>query len=742
MPSPGSEDTHKVAPRQIPSNIPPSDVPPAIDDKNVLGPNTNQSSETRIETPSEAAGQGASDVKTIPTIPNSQQDPSVTEVIESEASADAQEASTEESKQHRKPYKKKAPTERPSPPPQRRPVTDLSRRKRSTFLGGTRRGRNKTSSANTPGPQESRTNEVDQASDAEENLNIQSPFIEISLNGVVVNLVFPEQVVKMDGAELPVQLLYTVESNGEARQVTASMQRRNDGTAVIQRTETLLHNPPETLRVSYPRVLDDKTFEYKHVNTSFYLFRAIGNDQGRMFWLFDERGNPNPLPKRNFWLLIHEDFELEEPSPTLIDEQWVWNHYKPCLIDLAQTNVLRIRSKTSQRIVALGAERSFQIEGEMLIQDDFRNESSLFCGRAVTIRAPHTNEQGWTVWISTKGHAARLWRTDWTGEEPVILDCPDNLPARFGEFQIDICPTGSRIAEETLFFRWFPWLAIDLRRELVFPGPHKGHSLAEIRVRLTESGRWKVSSEKKYPVRSIDSAYLFDLPPENDSIRMTISERSSTEPTITLRLTSPRVKWRTSDTLSWYSGALTVKRDQLVTGEQVNLIVRTNDLFSAYHLTAVLCTGNQQLQTERMVKNGLDYIIALNRFFDTIAANPDELHISVEIRNDDGDKKLLGTIKTVVVGQKTIEKETRSESHPGKKRILKQVYQAKVKCSGNTHKRRPGKGFSKKEIESAGLALPRIRRSKLVPIDKRRKSCHQWNVETLLTVKADQKPER
>jgi ribosomal protein L13E len=664
-----------------------------------------------------------------------EQVPPVTEHSESESSVNTQEASTEESKQHGKPYEKKAPTgKRSSSSPPRWPTTGLSRRNKSSYLGGIRRRRNIISSTNMPKPQGSGTNEAEQTSDAEENLNIQSPFIEISLNGVIVNLVFPEQVIRIDGEDQPAQLLYHVEFNRELREITTSVRQTDASTAVVQRTEMLLNDPPKTLNISYPDLLNKKTFEYNHVDTSLYLFRAIGNDRGRMFWLFDEAGHPNPLPKRCFWLLLHEDYELEQPSPVLIDEQWVWNHYKPCLIDLGQANVLKIRHKTSSRSLALGAERSFQIESEKLIEDDFRNQSPLFSGRTINVIAPHTNEQGWTVWLSSKEHPAQLLRTDWTGEAPTILDCPDHLPAPFGEFHIDICPTGSRIAEETLFFRWFPWLVIDHKRDLVFPDSHKGHSAAEIRIQLQELDRWKISNDKNYPVRSTGSEYLLDFPPDTDTVRMTIKQRSSLEPTMTIKLTAPRVKWRTSDSLVWHSGISRMKRDQLITGSQVNLIVRTNDLFKEHDLTAVLQTGNKQLQTERMRKNGLDYVIALNKFFDTIAGNLDELCISVEVRDND-DKRLMGTIQTVVFPKKRTEEQIKSQ-----KTDLVQAFQAKVMSARNTNKRRLGRGFSRKEVTSAGLDFSAIRRSKQISLDKRRKSCHQWNVETLLAIKANQTP--
>lgn len=729
-PSSHSEESHEHVPPDIPSIITPGGV---IEEKKSLAPEVTQSSEGSIELPGEATSQDPSDVEETPAFTPTEQEPSQTVPSESESSTTTQKTTTEEPKKHRRPYKKKAPTEGSSFPAQRRPTDPTSRRKKSTFLGGIRQRRNRTSSTNAPQMRYPGTDEAKQIADAEESFNIQSPFIEISLEEVTVNLILPEQSVKLDTEKLPAPVTYLVELNADSEEISGAARPSDSGNAVVERTEIRLEKPPENLSITYPEVLDERRFDYMQPDSSFYLFRAIGTDLGRMFWLYDESGNPNPLPKRCFWLLLHEGYELEQPSPILIDERWVWDNYKPYLIDLAQTNVLQIRNRTSEGRVTLGAEKSFQIEGERLIEDDFRYESPLFCGRRVSIRAPHTNEQGWTVWIFSKERHARLLRTDWAGEAPIIIECPDHLPAPFGEFQIDVCQTGSRIAEETLFFRWLPSIVIDQKRDLIFPDAQKGHSVTEIRIQVQEFDQWEISNDKNYPVRLTDSNCFFVLPPETDCVRMTIRQRNIPEPAISIKLTVPRVKWRTSNTLAWHSGSSTMKREQLITGAQVNLIVRTNDIFKEYNLTAVLQSGNELLQTERMSKNGLDYIIALNRFFDTIDANSDELCISVEVRDND-DRRPLGIIQTVIFPRKTIERQINSKLPPAEKPVPVRKFHARVICSGITNRSRPGRGFSKKELESAGLTSSAIIRAKQIPFDKRRKSCHQWNVETLLTL--------
>lgn len=74
------------------------------------------------------------------------------------------------------------------------------------------------------------------------------------------------------------------------------------------------------------------------------------------------------------------------------------------------------------------------------------------------------------------------------------------------------------------------------------------------------------------------------------------------------------------------------------------------------------------------------------------------------------------------------------------KRLPGSVREVKVKPSvkspvlirdrGKPSKLRPGRGFSIRELESAGLKLEDAKRMG-IPVDPRRRSCHEWNVELL-----------
>ncbi len=58
-----------------------------------------------------------------------------------------------------------------------------------------------------------------------------------------------------------------------------------------------------------------------------------------------------------------------------------------------------------------------------------------------------------------------------------------------------------------------------------------------------------------------------------------------------------------------------------------------------------------------------------------------------------------------------------------------------VKERGIVKNLRRGRGFSKCEVEKAGLAVESAR-SMGIPVDARRRSCHEWNVKALLELLA------
>ncbi|GAI94459.1 unnamed protein product, partial [marine sediment metagenome] len=105
------------------------------------------------------------------------------------------------------------------------------------------------------------------------------------------------------------------------------------------------------------------------------------------------------------------------------------------------------------------------------------------------------------------------------------------------------------------------------------------------------------------------------------------------------QITIPRLKWKTSKHEAWNGKLQNIKRDELIYGEDFYLFIRPNDFDNKYNLSAIFET--QPTQGAKFVRKGIEYILKLNEFYDTIKNNKGEVKLKVEIRKAE-DNELLG----------------------------------------------------------------------------------------------------
>jgi ribosomal protein L13E len=102
----------------------------------------------------------------------------------------------------------------------------------------------------------------------------------------------------------------------------------------------------------------------------------------------------------------------------------------------------------------------------------------------------------------------------------------------------------------------------------------------------------------------------------------------------------------------------------------------------------------------------------------------------VEIRKI-GDPRLLASVEAFYFkGKSKIQKKVLPPKSKDENIYKFPPVQALVKCSDRVPTGRKGKGFSKKEVIDAEMDLKDMRRLN-IPYDKRRKSSHQSNINTL-----------
>jgi len=472
-------------------------------------------------------------------------------------------------------------------------------------------------------------------------LRVESPFVEIDLDEAKIFLIMPKQQFKSSTvSNIPQQLNYNLELNGEEQTISVKVSEEEQGTVKVEEKRIELEKLLKNFQVVFSDELQGRTYSYKHSNGNLYIFIAIGNNRGRMHYLYDKEVNINPIPKRDVWILLNEDFELDT-KPDVIEERWVWEEYRLFRVNLKEMNELVIKNTKTSKKYKLSCKPTFSIEGQVT-EDDFKDQMPLLIGEALKIKAPRGNPYGWTVWIQNKIAGYRIITENWSGVEPLSLRLPDDLPCEGGEFQVDICQQDSRIPDETLFFRWLPFIELNYPKELIIPNPRQGHKSAFINVKVSGEG-WALNYGVDRKVGYIESnSVQIEIRPEKNTVRFSITKKGKPEILTNFQITIPRLKWKTSKHEAWNGKFQNIKRDELIYGESFYLFICTNDFNIRYDLSAILETNGQRLQGEKFNQQGINYNLELNQFYDTIKQNKNALRLKIEICKTK-DYKLLGS---------------------------------------------------------------------------------------------------
>jgi len=642
----------------------------------------------------------------------------------------------------RKPYKKKAPTEerkkecRKTQEDEKKPA---SSKRREIDLGSTKREKLK-APKQLPQSVEVVPERTDKTSEEKETpTRAESPYVEIDLDEAKVFFVIPKQQFETNiVTNIPEQLHYKLELNRDEQTISARVSNNKQGIATAEEKRIDLEQSLKNFKIVYPDELQGRVYSYQHSNEILYAFIAIGNNRGRMHYLYDNQGNFNPLPNRDIWVLLEEDFDLAT-EPDVIEEIWIWDKYRPMFITLKNTNELVIKNRQTEEEEKIPCELSYSIEGEEVIEDDFKEQSPLFAGKSIKIKAPAINPSGWMIWIQNKQAGYKVITKNWTGDEPLELKLPDNLPCECGEFQIDICEQEDRIPIETLFFRYIPFVQLEFPRDLIIPDPKIGHKKEFGKILLEKDFQdWVLKTDEKIQYKYIENGYQIELLPEKDTLRFSFMKQNKPETETNFKITIPRLKWKTSENITWFDKSLQIKRDELIAGTDFYLTVCTNDFDTKYDLSAILETNGQRLQEAKFIRKGMVQNLLLNQFYDTIQKNNDKIMLRTEIRNAINER-LLNQVDIIHLPEITKEK---SKSKPQKQTDLskppnkkKDIINMRPYVKGGSGMKK-GRGFSRQEIIEASVTLNDIR-CLHIPFDKRRKSTYLENIEILKSLTGD-----
>lgn len=567
-------------------------------------------------------------------------------------------------------------------------------------------------------------------------LTIRSPFIEIDLDRAGIFLTIPSQ--QIDQSKINDDfnsLTYKLWLNDEKCEQDISVGVSNK--QIVEKKKFELKEPLRQFKITFPEVLYGKNYCYHHKDEFLYLFIPIGNNRGRMFYLYDSEGGRNPLPKREIWALIKEDL-YPYPEPNIVEESRIWESYQPMLIDLTNVSELVLKNRSTEKKFEVPCKSSFFLESEdVTIQDDFYKYNPLFTGNNIKLRTERNNPDGWLVEIQDNYGKVKDINQNWTGAEPLEISLPQDLPSDYGEFQIMISELdvelNEKILVELMTFRYIPHLSLEYPKDIIVPDPNNGHTNATVKVCWNkDSSEWELGIEgpNENVSKKIDNGYQIVIPPNENVVDFLLWKKSKPETKTKLRVTLPRLRWQVLDEESWSDKLVFMDRKQIEVGRDKYFRVSAAGYLTDYEMIAALKVGDEKIQEEKLVKKRDIYEILLNRFYDSIRNNQNELKLSVEIRKG-GSNETLHRVE-VIGFSKVLKYEAKTQL----KEITKLKSASKIVpvVKGGNGKFRAGRGFSKSELGEVKIKIKDLKEARIY-FDSRRRSSHQDNIKTLEAIK-------
>ncbi len=472
--------------------------------------------------------------------------------------------------------------------------------------------------------------------------DIRSPFIEFNFSEITINLVIPKQIINLTS---PISsVVYHIKINEDNFKETASIKQLNNTYYEVEKREIALHEPLQSFQITYPILFKNVkySFNYYHKDTDLYIFSGRYQDRAKMIELWDKEGKLNLIPKKKLWIFHPDIYELGVEY-NLAEDLWIWNYNTPKLVDLREKSFIYLKNRETGQLKKFACDVSFHLEGEQTPSDDFDEEFPLFTGREISLISPRINPDGWVIWLQNKEIGSYKLNDNWSGENPFVLKCHEDLRILEGTFQLDIADKGMRIPIETIHFRYAFHIECEYPRDLVIP-TRDGHKNELVCIGLEESiENWNILIDSDVHIKEDydNNQYQIIIPKIQDTVNFSLKKDKSDIKKLNFEITIPRLKWRIGNQKEWTGKILEKNRNTLTAGIDLFLEVNTNDYNNSYKIMIQLFSAekNQLLQETTLSMENIYHSCNLNRFFDTILTNYNHLFLSLEIINRTTDKR-------------------------------------------------------------------------------------------------------
>ncbi len=456
---------------------------------------------------------------------------------------------------------------------------------------------------------------------------INPPWIELTLHeNQKVQLVIPQQEFKEEVAgEALKEITYSLMVDGVQNRIQTPVKIVGE---VYQAQEQRIYLPKPVwgLQVEYPQNLNSACYLYRHSDKRLYAFVPTGVNTGKLL------SSCERLPTRLLWILLHEDVVPIVDAPVReVSEHWIWGQYRPYLFDLSAANRLVLQNGATGETAEVDCRPSFQIRGEGLLEDDYRDYSPMFSRLSVKLASPQTISGAFEVWLRNQRGRARMLADCWDGQEELPLQPLDDPSRQCGEFQVEVRASGEITPVSTLFFRCLPGLTLDWFKDLAFPDPERGHDPVSVRVRLTDPQYWQVRPMgPTLSAKALADGYELTGSRGEDTCRFSVSSMLAEGSEVQLSVTPPRLKWSLGKDITWLEKPACIKRGDLVGGSPLEFRAQISGFIREYGLSVALFDGNCALQGPvSMGRRQGTFITELNQFYDTIRHRT---HARLELR--------------------------------------------------------------------------------------------------------------
>jgi hypothetical protein len=454
---------------------------------------------------------------------------------------------------------------------------------------------------------------------------VKSPYVEINFDVQAVYLILPQQKIKLDSRiQGDDKAQYKILLDNEEKIIDLKITEADEYSYIdIKRIK--IEEPLESFEVNYPKILDNRVFTYRQPNKNVYAFVSKKNNTGKLYYLFDQDGNYNNIPKKDIWLLFDIEKIHLETEPFLIDTNYIWDRYNPALYKLKESKEIVLRNDEDNTIQSIGCEDNFNLVGKEDIEDDLSDLSPIFSDSDIVLKSSKENRKGWVVWLQNN-----IISYNWNGVDELNLKEYEKIFDDYGEYQISICNKKSNVPIETIPFRYLPGIEIKYRDHFKPPEENTGYSIENLEVFFNDSYlKWRIFSEQEFKVATNGYKALIDE--ENDTINFKIAKRATPKNRVPIQVTIPKIKWRISNT-NWTSKYVDINRDMIDFSKNNYLYTKISGNKEFFKIIAFIDDDNGQ--ESHFIRKKDFFEVSLNRYMDTIKEYKDEsVRFKLKINN-------------------------------------------------------------------------------------------------------------